>query len=304
MTDTDCTRLYEICQRWAARIRPDVVPADIPVRRLPKPTYDGDNPYNGFTGAERRRGEQVLQVLRREGIIEKPAACDICGKTERIGYHGEDYYDPFSMARLCFPCHMALHRRFKSPDKWQALLERNGASPYIDEFHALPMQEVDFAAWLRVNTPGPHDVVRRVWPDREVPDYQSRQVARYKRAIEAAQPTETEWKLLQVLRDNPGATSEALSAAMGWQGQAWHLQFGRFCRRLEGDLGPAPLTDMRKDDAGKPARFYTGLLAEFDADTRGFTLRSEAVRALDLLGLCVPGDEETRALLLHVQVRR
>lgn len=284
MTDTACTRLYEICQRWAGRIRPDDVPEDVPVKRLPRSTYDGNNPYNGFTGAERRRGEQVLQVLRRQGIIAKPAACDICGKIERIGYHGEDYFDPFSMARLCFPCHMALHRRFKSPDKWQALLERNAASPFIEDFRALPMQEVDFAAWLRANTPGPHDVVRRVWPDREVPDYLPRQVTRMKRAIEAAQPSETEWKMLRVLRDNPGATSEALSAAMGWQGSAWHLKFGQFCRRMEADLGPAPLAHTRKDAAGDPAKFYIGLLANFDDKTRGFTLHPDAARALDLLG--------------------
>ncbi len=280
MPDKDCARLYEITRRWADRIRPDEVPSDIPVKRLPRSTYGGDNPYNGFTGAERRRGEQVLQVLRRRGIIARPAACDICGKTERIGYHGEDYYDPFSMVRVCFPCHMAIHRRFKSPEKWQALLEKNAHSPFIEEFRALPMQEVDFAAWLRANTPGPHDVVRRVWPDREVPDYKPRP-NKVLRAIEAARPTETEWRLLRVLWENPGATSGSLSEKMGWQGQAWHLKFGQFCRRLEADLGPAPLAETRKDDAGKPAKFYIGLLADFDNATRGFTLRKDAAKALD-----------------------
>ena len=280
MPDNDCAQLYEITRRWADRIRPDEVPSDIRVKRLPKSTYGGDNPYNGFTGAERRRGEQVLQVLRRRGIIARPAACDICGKTERIGYHGEDYYDPFSMARVCFPCHMAIHRRFISPEKWQALLEKNAHSHFIEEFRALPMQEVDFAAWLRANTPGPHDVVRRVWPDREVPDYKPRP-NKVSRAIETAQPIETEWKLLRVLWKKPGATSEALSAKMGWQGQAWHLKFGQFCRWLEADLGPAPFADTRKNDAGKPAKFYIGLLADFDNATRGFTLRKDTAKALD-----------------------
>ncbi len=284
MTDAACARLYDICQRWADRIRPKDMPEDIPVKRLPRSTYDGDNPYNGFSGAERRKVEQVLQVLRQQGLIAKPTACDICGKTERVGFHGENSFDPFSLARLCFPCHMAVHRRFKSPEKWQALLERNSASPFIEDFHGLPMQEVDFAAWLRANTPGPHDVVRRVWPDREVPDYLPMKALRYRRAIEAARPSKTEWKLLQVLHDNPGGTSEALTKAMGWQGQAWHLKFGQFCRRMEADLGPAPLADTRKDAAGDPAKFYIGLLADFDAKTRGFTLHPDAVRALEILG--------------------
>jgi len=54
--------------------------------------------------------------------------------------------------------------------------EAQRGQPYIEDFRGLPMQEVDFAAWLRAITPGPHDVMRRVWSDREVPDSSGSQV--------------------------------------------------------------------------------------------------------------------------------
>lgn len=288
MPDDDLRKLHEVCQGWARRLCPTVWPVDVAVKRLPRPTYQGDNAYNGFTGAERRRGEQVLQVLRRRGVIAKPDVCDICGTTGRIGFHGEDYFDPFSMAALCFPCHMALHRRFKSPDKWHALLECNADSPRIADFHALPMVEVDFASWLRENTDGPHDVVKQVWGDREVPDYVPRKKAGpdYAKVISDAEPSETEWRALSVLAANPGATSTELTALMGWKGDsAWHLKFGQFCRRFEPALGPAPEVETRRNPDGSPARFHIGLIADFDQESRGFTLMPEIHAALKpLLG--------------------
>jgi hypothetical protein len=287
MNDSNLSILYEISQRWTARTRPDDVPDNIPVKCLPKSKYDGDNPYNGFSGAQRRKEEQVLQVLRRRGYISPPLECDICGATNRIGFHAEDYFDPFSLARVCFPCHMAIHRRFKSPDKWHTLLDRNSNSVLIEDFRQLPMQEVDFATWLMKNTSGPYDVIKRVWPTQIVPDYQPRvrkmsvEAIRYKVAIEDAQPTETEWKLMRTLWENPGANSETLTACMNWKGQTWHLKFGQFCHRLESSLGDAPLADARKDNKGHLAKFYIGLLASFDDKTRGFQFLPEAQSALD-----------------------
>lgn len=174
MPVTDLSALHRISQRWSRAVRPTALPGEIKIDRLPKSSYDGDNAYNGFTGAERRRGDQVLQVLRRRGLIDKPTACDLCDAKVRIGYHSEDYFDPCALVRICFPCHMALHARFKSPSKWVAKLDQNAARPLIDDFRALPMREVDFASWLRTNTPGPHDVVKAVWPGKVVQDYSPR----------------------------------------------------------------------------------------------------------------------------------
>ena len=85
--------------------------------------------------------------------------------------------------------------------------------------------------------------------------------------------------LVQVLLDNPDATSEQLSEEMGWKGQGWHLHFGAMYRRREHLLWPAPIEPAY----GKP--FYGGILAEFDGPTRGYTLSAEAVEVLARLGL-------------------
>lgn len=262
---------------------------NVPVKRLPRPSCDGDNAHNGFTGAERRKGDQVLQVLRRNGLIAAPERCDICGATSRIGFHGEDYFDPFSYAVLCFPCHMALHRRFKSSEKWQALLDRHSESPWIEDYRTLPLEEYDLAGWLRMNTDGPHDVAKRVWGERDVPDYQPKKRPSAEpdiaEILQDAAPTETEWKALMTLFHNPGAKSAELTARMGWDGNsAWHLAFGTFCRRLEPARGPALEVKTRKKEDGSPVRFYIGLLADLDPVTRGFTLNAKVAESLRAQG--------------------
>ena len=90
--------------------------------------------------------------------------------------------------------------------------------------------------------------------------------------------SEADEKLVRVLLDNPDATSEQLSEAMGWKGQAWQLHFGKMCERREHLLWPAPFEPKRN------APFYSGILAEFDEITRGFTLKPEVVEAFAQLG--------------------
>lgn len=287
MSAEACENLYELTQRWSARLHPTEVPTGIAIERLPRSSYDGDNAYNGFTGAERRKAEQVIQVLRRRGHIEKPVVCDLCGSKTRVGFHGEDYFDPFSMIRVCFPCHMAIHGRFKSVAKWLERLDLHAERPLIAEFRALPMKEIDFAQWLRANTTGPHDVVKRTWPDKIILDYEPRPkrlssaANQFAIAILAARPTETEWNLLDVLERNPGATSASMSAKLGWSGDGgWHMKVGQLCRRLDSFLGTAPTTHQRRQPDGSPAKFYTGLIADFDDETRGFQMKPEVVEAL------------------------
>lgn len=207
MLEEDFRKLNEVCERWSERLRPTCWPVDVPLRRLPRPTYLGDNSYNGFTGAERRRGDQVLQVLRKQGVVPEPETCDICGTTGRVGYHGENYFDPFSMAPLCFSCHMALHRRFRSPEKWFERLDQHADNPKIEDFHLLPMVEPDFARWLRENTDGPHDMAKRVWGDREVLDYVPRkQAGNHARDVRKVDPRKTEIRTVRVTAKVPEVT--------------------------------------------------------------------------------------------------
>jgi hypothetical protein len=103
------------------------------------------------------------------------------------------------------------------------------------------------------------------------------------RIVEAfrAQPMkEIERKIVQLLLDNPGATSAVLTKQAGWTGKtAWHLRFGTMCKAREARLSPAEPAGTRTGD------FYTGILADHDTATRGFTMKPEAVEAFGVLGL-------------------
>ncbi|WP_150526668.1 hypothetical protein [Roseibium sediminis] len=171
MTQFSLASLYEISRRWSQRNSPEALTSDIPIKQLPRTRYDGNNSYNGFSADERKRTEQVMQVLRRKGFLSTKAGCSLCGSTERTQFHAEDYLDPFAATPICGPCHMTLHQRFNKPNRWLERLDRFSDSPFIAEFRVLPMEQVDFATWLRENTDGPHDPVRAVWPDRDIPDY-------------------------------------------------------------------------------------------------------------------------------------
>jgi hypothetical protein len=98
--------------------------------------------------------------------------------------------------------------------------------------------------------------------------------------------SETEGHVVHVLLDNPGLTSERLTAVAGWKGQTWHLLFGSMCRHREHLLWSAPF------DEGLGRKFYSATLADFDPNTRGFTLKPEAVEAFNLLGLRPRGGRE------------
>ena len=93
-------------------------------------------------------------------------------------------------------------------------------------------------------------------------------------AFQHAPMSETDRMLVQVLIDNPDASSEQLTEAMGWKDQAWQLHFGKMCERREHLLWPAPFEPKRN------APFYSGILADFDEDTRGFTLKARGRRSL------------------------
>lgn len=94
------------------------------------------NSYNGFSGAQRMRGFNWLKgeiAARRRNA--RPTMCDACGQTAgHLEWHSEDYSEPFGphigAYGLCFVCHMMLHCRSKSPDKWQTYRQfvREGAT--------------------------------------------------------------------------------------------------------------------------------------------------------------------------------
>lgn len=99
------------------------------------------------------------------------------------------------------------------------------------------------------------------------------------RAFTVEKLTETEAKVVQVLLDHPGSTSTELSQHLNWGGQIWHEKFGTMCKKRELYLWPA-------DNATTPnGKFYTGILADLDNETSGFTMKPDVAAAFVQLGL-------------------
>lgn len=99
------------------------------------------------------------------------------------------------------------------------------------------------------------------------------------RAFTVKPITETEAKLIQVLLDNPGSTSTALSQALGWKAQSWHMHFGTMCAERAVYLWPAPNADHRD------GKFYSGILADLKEPENLFTIKPDVADAFARLGL-------------------
>lgn len=99
------------------------------------------------------------------------------------------------------------------------------------------------------------------------------------RAFTVKPMTETETKLVQVLLDNPGSTSTALTQALGWRAQSWHMHFGTMCADRAPYLWPAPTADYRN------GKFYSGILADLKEPENLFTMKPDVEAAFGRLGL-------------------
>lgn len=90
--------------------------------------------------------------------------------------------------------------------------------------------------------------------------------------------TETERSLIQVLLDNPGATSTELSRALGWGGQTWHMHFGTMCLNREAYLWPAPPSNRPNTN------FYCGILADLSEGSH-WTMKPDIAAAFAAMGI-------------------
>lgn len=90
-------------------------------------------PYNGFSHRERVATLPIQNAAFRGGTLLRPTVCSICGFSrpevlEGAGYiyaHLEDYRRPLEILPCCKRCHAALHARFRDPERWSRMRDRN-----------------------------------------------------------------------------------------------------------------------------------------------------------------------------------
>jgi hypothetical protein len=59
----------------------------------------------------KRKAHISVNNAVRDGVLEKPLACQVCGSTERrIHGHHEDYSKPLEVIWVCPPCHREFHK--------------------------------------------------------------------------------------------------------------------------------------------------------------------------------------------------
>ena len=81
------------------------------------------NPYNGFTGEQRTKGGNWYNRAKKNGTVPQPEQCHACLRiSPSVNGHSEDYSEPhgphIGAHHLCYPCHMAVHCRFRNPAAW------------------------------------------------------------------------------------------------------------------------------------------------------------------------------------------
>jgi hypothetical protein len=180
---------------------------------------------------------------------------------------------------------LALHSRAGS---WFTLLSMDPASqtrPFDLTYpNGLPGPDWNFPGGAVTSAPPTSSACVTALADR---------IAKIVAAFERTPLTTSEAKTVKALMNNPGAAPLELSAAIESESSgAWQLLFGRLCRRREADLWPAPPAFGRRTPGGDISRFYTGILADWDLNSRTFTMKPEAIEAFSRLGCAVHAHKE------------
>lgn len=74
--------------------------------------------YNGATLHHRGLATPVQAAAFAMGRPPKPTECGWCGSQDFVVAHTEDYDHPLAYLALCYPCHHALHLRYRDPEWW------------------------------------------------------------------------------------------------------------------------------------------------------------------------------------------
>ena len=79
--------------------------------------------YNGFSSEQRAKSLVWFKKQVAEGKRVKHTVCEVCGQTNHIQDHDEDYSEPFGdhigKYGLCYFCHQVVHLRDRFPKGWE-----------------------------------------------------------------------------------------------------------------------------------------------------------------------------------------
>lgn len=114
MTSFDVQRFLAALPRQELRKPAPEVALSVPWPRV----YATLMPYNGFSSLDRAKMGAAAKWLRQVGALILLPTCEVCGSSDRLGHHSENYADPRNAITLCQPCHFAVHRRFTQPAVW------------------------------------------------------------------------------------------------------------------------------------------------------------------------------------------
>lgn len=95
--------------------------------RMPRWGFPEPAPYNGATGPERIFAWQKNNIAWQLGWLPRGQTCSVCEEKRAEQSHQELYFRPFALMPVCRSCHVRLHRRFGSPDRWEEF--KDGLSP-------------------------------------------------------------------------------------------------------------------------------------------------------------------------------
>lgn len=85
-------------------------------------------PYNGFSGAARIRGWQLIQFYRANGWLTHDDVCSVTGAPGETQLHNEDYVRPWDAYPVSKRTHILIHTRARFAKAWAAFLA-NDALP-------------------------------------------------------------------------------------------------------------------------------------------------------------------------------
>lgn len=94
------------------------------VLHLPKWHWPTIGTYNGFTGAARIRGWQLLRFYQLNGWLSFENVCSVTGCTGSMQLHSEDYLRPYNAYPISRRTHAIIHARFRFPGSWDRFLSQ------------------------------------------------------------------------------------------------------------------------------------------------------------------------------------